>query len=746
MSILSHFFQTIRNNGAEETDKTEKTGLKELEVGNILKVFAGGKPLLVGAVFESSPTAVTIDIHSVHPALNSCRSGDDVLATSLNDSSRYIFMIQGRAILSSKDQFRIDDATVTRFENQRTSSRIQVEAPVFFGGNDDAKDEGRVANISTGGICLMSKNIYREGDDMRFNICLENEVPMTFPGYITRRENYGDDWYRYGVCFHDLSRWDAGNLAQTLRNIRSGGKTLRPFRSQDVHYTTSREILSELSDNMKEARRRYTESAEDIEGFMKYLDQAVRNRYPRTRLGGNVLIDDEPKPFLYISSDHMTAYVCVLPPVTGGREMDRKKIRDELTRKGILSEVPMDVIAELEYLQITPLLRGIPPVDGVDGSFTELFKRLPRFELLPYWKSDPDYSENALPQAVQKGEPICRIQPPVYGKEGVDVMGRAIPCRQASYPELPIGEYIDLSGNGQALVAGTDGLLYFEDGKYNIQPQCVVPGGLCASDRTVTINGTFKTTGDLFIKGDVYDGVQVEATGNIIINGCLRDARVTSKTGSVRVQGGIHGLEGQTFVNAVGQIQAKEVMRAQIKTMGSVVTNRMVNSEVQCGDTVRVMGGEGVIEGSIIYSERQIACRRIDGARRKCCFTLGCDPNTASELVDVQKELSQAKATLEMLWKNTSQLRLAMSKLTDEQKQLLDRLLEQRELYKHRIEELRQSRNKLQGMLKRNEDVHIYCEELEPLLEVRICNQTDRFTQRARKCHIRLKNGWISDD
>jgi len=745
MSILSRFIQYKRNKDADETPKTKETGRKELEVGSILKVFARGKPLLVGTVCEAGPTAVTIDIQSAHPALDMCKSGDDVLATSLDDSSRYIFMIQGRAVLSSKDLFRIDDAVITKFENQRTSSRIQVDAPVFFGRNDDDEDEGRVANISTGGIFLMSKNIYREGEDMRFNICLESEVPMTFPGYITRMENHGDDWYRYGVCFHDLSRWDSSNLAQSLRSIRSGGKPLRSVRSRDVHYTTAREILSELSDNMKEARRKYPEGAEDIDGFMKYLDQAVRNRYPRTRLGGNVLVDDEPKPFLYISGDHMTAYVCVLPPVTGEKEMDRKKIRDELSRKGILSEVPMDVIQELEYLQVAPLLRGIPAVDGVDGSFTELFKRLPRFELQPYWKSDPDFSEDAMPQAVHRGETICRIQLPVYGKEGMDVMGRIIPCRQASYPELPIGAYVEISANGNELVAGVDGLLYFEDGKYNIQPQRVVSGGLNTSNSTATINGMLKTTGDLFVIGDVYDGVQVEAVGSIIISGYLRDARVTSKTGSVRVQGGICGLEGQTFVTAVGQIEAKEILRAQLETMGSVVTNNMVNSEVKCGDTVRVIGGEGVIAGSIIYAKRQIACRRIDGARRKCCFSLGCDPNTAANLADVQKALSQAKATQEILWKNTSQLRASMSRLSKEQKQLLDQLLEQRDLYKYRIEELRQSRDELQKMLRMNDDVHIYCEELEPLLEVQICDQTDRFTQRSRKCHIHLKDGWITD-
>ncbi len=746
MSILSHFFQTIRNKDAEETAAIKKAGPKAVEVGKILKVFAAGRPLLVGTISEANPSIVTIDIQTALPALSTCRNGDDVLATSLDDSSRYIFMIQGKAVLSSQGQFRIDDAAITKFENQRSSSRIQVEAPVFFGGSDDAKDEGRVANISTGGICLMSKNIYREGDDMRFNICLESEVPMTFPGYITRMEDYGDDWHRYGVCFHDLSRWDSGNLAQTLRSIRSGSTPLRPVRSQDVHYTTAREVLSELSENMQTARRQHPEDAEDIEGFMKYLDHAVRNRYPRTRLGGNILIDDEPKPFLYISGDHMTAYVCVMPPVTGEREMDREKIREELCRKDVLSEVPMNVVQELEYLHITPLLRGIPAVDGIDGSYTELFKRMPRFELQPYWKSDPDFSEDAMPQAVQKGDAICRIKPPVHGKDGVDVMGNTIPCRQALYPELPIGAYVEISVNGDALVAGVDGLLYYENGKYNIQPQRVVSGGLSASDRTVTINGMLKTTGDLFIVGDVYDGVQVEAVGNIIVGGHVRDARVTSKTGSVRVQGGINGLEGQTFVNAVGQIQAKEILRAQLQTMDSVVTNHMENSEVKCGDTVRVIGGEGLIEGSIIYSEHQIACRRIDGSRRKCSFTLGCDPDTAAELVSVQKELSQAKATLEMLWKNTSQLRLSMSKLTVEQKQLLDQLLEQRELYKHKIEELRQARNELQNMLKRNEDVHIYCEELEPLLEVRICDQTDRFTQRCRKCHIHLKNGWITDE
>lgn len=761
MSILSSLFSTRAKNEMTDMEwqETQEPEAKGLAAGTLLKVFTGGKLLSIGSIRSIGSENLAIVRQPGQQELKVCKIGEEVCATNLNDVLPYIYVMRGTVAESTGEELQIVNMKTTRYENQRSSSRLMLDTPVLIYNQEDTqlksvKGIGHVVNIGTGGVCVQTKSVHQEGDSLQLKINFKRHGFMVLPGQVVRVDYQDTNVYQYGVCFQCLTSQDKEDLERALSGVREDSGIPVPIQqaarkpAQEPAQPRGRqlivrEVMSELMENVRQDRELYPESGLDMEKFLKQLEQAIRDRYPKTRLGDSSYMDTDAQSCLYISSDHMIAYICILPPVVGNKEINRLHILADLRGRKILGEIPQDAIKDVAYLHIAPLVRGTPAVDGVDGVLTELFPRRPRFYLRPHWEQDPDFSESAMPQAVKQGTVICRLQPPVEGREGLDVTGKRLPFRRASCPALPLGENTSVSSGGAAMVANLDGLLYFENGKYGIQPQRVVVNGLNANDKKRTPNGVLQVTGGLFIDGDVSGGVRVEAEGDIVISGQVRDARITSKNGSIRVQGGICGWEGQTFVNAAQQLQAKQIQYTRANIGGDVVTGSIIDSELDCGDTVRVLGGEGLIAGSIIRGKRQVACRRIDGSQRKCEFSLGCDPNTAAELQRIQRETASAQKILDKLWKNTSQLKMSAAKLTTEQKDLLQRLLEQRELYEQKIKELKQSRKELREKMNIDAAVHIFCDELEPVVEVQIGDKTDRFTQRERRCNIHIEDGWI---
>jgi len=563
---------------------------------------------------------------------------------------------------------------------------------------------------------------------------------MHLLGQIVHAETCDGDRYRYGVRLDHLEPESSRMLSEVLSSTKVRLTTLRE------QCLSAREVTSKLIENIKRDREADPGSGKEMEKFAKQLEDTIKARYPKGRVWENrSQEDDEPMPCLYISGDHMKAYVCVLPPVLGKKPIDREWILAELRGRGVLGHIPPDALSGIEYLHIVLLMEGTPAVDGKDGEITELFPRRPRFVLESHWKRAPDFSEDAMPQAISRGTAICLLRMPVQGRDGIDVTGKTLHCRQPVCPEFPMGENTNISMRGNVLTASVDGLLYIENGKFCVQPQQVVVGGLHTRNKTLMPDGVLRADGSLFIDGDVSGGVRVEAEGSIVVRGQLRDGRLISKEGSIRVQKGICGLEGQTFLQMADQLQAKVIKNAVVDAGGDVVTELISNSDLCCGDTVQVLEGEGIIAGSTIQAKRQIACRRIDGADRKCSFSLGCAPNTASEMLNTQKEIAQVKKTQDLLWNNICQMHMSYSRLSDEQKTILAQLEEQRELYQERLKELVKYRKQCQDALNVDNSVQVVCEEMEPVLEIRIGDQKDSFTMRQRnRCKIHIENGWIT--
>ena len=333
---------------------------------------------------------------------------------------------------------------------------------------------------------------------------------------------------------------------------------------------------------------------------------------------------------------------------------------------------------------------------------------------------------------------ICLIRAPKPGADGIDVTGQKLPPPEVVSACVPQGKNTVVGRGGQALIASVDGILYIENDQFCIHEQKIIDGNL---DQ---FQGTLQISGNLYIGGDVDGGVDVEASGDIVINGKMGMARVRSTGGTIRVQKGVFGAEGKTFLTAAGQIQTPVLEWTEADAGASVIAETISNSTIRCGGTVYAMTGRGMIVGSRIYAGDSVLCLRIGNITKdRNRFSVGYPPHVPESWDRIKAELAEAQSTIERLWPPIVALRKKGSRITDAELSILKQLMEQRELYLQRAEVLKSELKNVNKALDKKSKGRIRCEKLYPFLDVRIGRLTEEVTTIEEDCNIHVEENTI---
>lgn len=509
---------------------------------------------------------------------------------------------------------------------------------------------------------------------------------------------------------------------------------------KSFHPTPYRKMFSELEWSGAEAKEQYPEESATVEDFVWALKEASRARYKKALEGEMGPMKAEARFFL--SRDRMCAYACLLPPENGGEGLTLEEFLGDLRYEGIQYGVLQEEIPgefARGYFHIFPVARGKPPLEGEDGKVTELFQRRKNMRLEVQNGSQVDFSQDVQLQPIRKGTVICLIRAPKPGTDGMDVTGQELPCPPVCGASVPQGVNTAIGRGGQALTAGVDGILYIEDGLFCIHEQKIIDGDL---DQ---FQGALRVSGNLYIGGNVDGGVDVEATGEIVINGRMGQARVTSTGGTIRVQKGIYGTRGKTFLSVAGQLQAPVVEEAEIHAGASVISETISNSVIRCGGTVYAMSGRGMIVDSQIRAGDSILCVRIGNlAGGRSRFSIGYPPSVPESWERIRAELATVQATLDKLWNPITGLRRKGSRISEAEQSLLDQLVEQRDLYIERRDALTAELRTVNKALDRKSKGKIRCEKLYPFLDVQIGRLTEEITTVEENCNIHMEEGGFS--
>lgn len=504
-------------------------------------------------------------------------------------------------------------------------------------------------------------------------------------------------------------------------------------------YSSRREVFSAVEASAKEAKSICPEDSKIIDRFVNTLRSAYRARYKASLEG--VMAPMKAEENFYLSEDKMVAYACLFQPENGGDGITLEEFLDDLHFEGISYGILNDEIARgftRGYFHIFRVALGTPSRAGEDGYITEHF---PRREIVPLEVQSADqvdFNKDQYLQPIRRGTVICSIKPPKPGIPGVDVTSGPIPCAEGPRLVVPQGDNTRIGQDGQTLEACVDGLLYVADGRFCIHKQRIIDGDLKNPRIPLKVNGS------LYIGGDVDGMADIEASGDIFITGKMGSGRLNSTGGTIRVQQGIFGTHGETFITASGQIQAPVIETAEIEAGTSVITESVLDSRIHCGGMVYAMTGRGIIAGSNIWAGDSVMCQRIGnqtGAPSK--ISVGYPPHLPEQFERTKEELAQVQSTVDKLWKPIIDLRNKGTRITENEEDVLNKLTVQRELYTKRREELMGELRAINKELDKKSRGRLRCDIIYPALDVQIGRFTKKIVDLEDNCNIRVEDNRI---
>lgn len=517
-------------------------------------------------------------------------------------------------------------------------------------------------------------------------------------------------------------------------------KTINP-ESHGSPKTDGGKMMEQIRNYLQTDFPDSADGSKDPSAFCKTLDKEIKKHVDNSKRGS---VPADAASLFYVSADCMRAYACILPPAQGGKDLDPERFLEDMRYEGIAYGIDQRAVAQLTsaktYLRIVQIAKGQPPEDGVDGKLEELYER--RHAQTPElsdeeMKSGQDFRKKNLIQTIREGEPLCRITPPVPATFGCNVAGTRLLGKAGNAVQVPQGRFTSISEDGLFLRADISGIVLVENDAFTIHSQRVLEQDI---DATV---GNLKFDGDIYIRGNVEDGVTIEATGNIMIIGDVRYGEIKSG-GTICVQGEVKG-DFSIRLRAAKQIQCLVMENVTAYAIEDIYTGVIANSEVvsEKGSVYALMG-RGLIFNSAITAGRSVYARKI-GNISSCLnhITLGLEAEFERRKQAINDELDEINRGLELLRKTISNMQImGQSHRTDSQKDYND-LVEQRNTYgtlkRDKLEELEILNKNLRSMRPGS----IICESIYPVTNINIEKYSLTIEQKENDCNIHLLAGQI---
>lgn len=500
------------------------------------------------------------------------------------------------------------------------------------------------------------------------------------------------------------------------------------------------ELTQQFQINVEQDKQQYPEDTVDIDAFAMQMLKEIARHVEHHAIVAEA--SDEARitavdasTRVYLPEDHMSAYACILPPLDGGKELDMATVRQDIRYEGVsfgLDEALLEqMVAKKQHLHIFPIARGTKSVDGLNSRIEELFERRAPVQLDIKEGESIEFNKLESLQPVRKGDIICRISRAVKGMDGIDVTGQATHGRDGKDIKIPQGTNTELFDDGRLLIASIDGVVYEEDEKFYVKQQKVVFNSVDAAFGNLHYNG------DVFIQGNVIEGITIKAGGDVVVCGEVLDAHIISG-GTIRVLGGVRGERSSTL-KAARQIQCASIENAAAEAGTDFYGEVVVNSNITSGAGIYVVGGRGLLIGGRIQTRNVVAARKIgnlSGSVTEISVGYSEELRRKIEIKEVQQE--QAKATLEKLRRNVSNMRAVSSRLSMEKRAVLEQLIEQRTLYEKRVAELAEQLKQLKFEAHEANTGRVICEEIYPMTKLRIGDKEAVIRDSETNCNIHL--------
>lgn len=441
------------------------------------------------------------------------------------------------------------------------------------------------------------------------------------------------------------------------------------------------------------------------------ISVSANERYHMTHASDGLLTGQaDAKPFVHISLNRMIAWMCVFPPINGGEHIKMEQLesvlQNHLISAGIDQAALHSIVNQRRYFQFVIIARGKTAVRGVNGYVEEFYthsfkekqakeeeEKKQNGEEEEEWPSTKEDDEFDFTTSLRVGyvqnvpakARLCRLVPPQRGKPGVDVLGTEIPCVHGSPATLVGGPNTKLTEDGY-LIAEMEGALFYQNGRFYVQPLYIVTGSLTVNESPVHFDG------DVEILGDVLENTIVKATGSVTIKGLMEAAMITSGK-DVIITGGILG-DNRAVIRAQGKVQAKYMEYCVVYAGDDVRVGDAIASQIYSNGKINVRGGRGTVIGGTLVAPYEISAKVI-GSRAECAtdIRLGEFPCAALREQEYDEQIESIRVECIQLDRTIAQLEMMDS---DGQKIPLVKARLRRSSLQFRIEQLLKEKAELQ--------------------------------------------------
>jgi len=209
-----------------------------------------------------------------------------------------------------------------------------------------------------------------------------------------------------------------------------------------------------------------------------------------------------------------------------GPYWDEKKFWADVQAAGIVFGVLPGIwnaIYEVQGEKEIIIAQGKPPTLPTPAELVNLIE-----QNKPVINDDDriDYFASKL-TLVQEGQVLARKIPGSPGVPGINVRGQEIPASKPKDFQFKLKKNVRLSEDGLEVIATTAGLLLHMDDGYAFGVEQVY---VLNNDLDLSV-GSIEFPGDVYIAGDVHDGLHVYSSGKVEIQGSTSRAEIRAEKG-----------------------------------------------------------------------------------------------------------------------------------------------------------------------------------------------------------------------
>lgn len=373
---------------------------------------------------------------------------------------------------------------------------------------------------------------------------------------------------------------------------------------------------------------------------------------------------------VFISSNKLEAYINIEPPKNFGLPPNVESLRIVLSNNNVIYGIIERILDNLGkspiYNKNIIVARGVKPINGVDGSYKILFRKVK--DLRPKERKDGtvDFHNLDIVENVKKDQALCHITLPTPGTNGISVTGEKIPCIKGKPVPSLLGKNTRLNKDGTEIYATIDGQVDYDYdyGKINVSETLFIEENVDVS------TGNIKVSGNIIVKGGVHPGFSVEADGNIEIHGGVSSATLISG-GNIILRSGAIGSD----LNCNGNLTSRFIENSKVLVKGNIKTDYIMNSNIKCGKTLQTTSSISKIVGGVYLVGENIEARIIGStAGVNTHIELGTDSSIIKRQQELLKNLPSLLSKAHSLKSLISLLRQyeAANRLTPEKKNMLD--------------------------------------------------------------------------